>query len=254
MSRPDVPRYYRISTRFWDDERSAKWPDPMKLAAVYFMTCKHRHLEGIYVLPLKYAAEDLGWTEKRVQNAVKFLESEDFLRYDSKTKVVLIRNSLKYQTPESENVVKGAIRRIKDLPKSPLLQEFQKLAREHCYLKGAPVQAQAFSVEVDQMVERLFQRPLEQPLERSSEHLNPNLQSETKTKIRNSTDSAESHQNGGGREKSFFPSFKNAGDEKDLEEPIEGNTRQGGITHLSKIMDGVMKHMTKGTWDHDKKF
>ncbi len=31
MTRPDVPRYYRISTRFWDDEKSRGWPTDVKL-------------------------------------------------------------------------------------------------------------------------------------------------------------------------------------------------------------------------------
>lgn len=251
MSRPDVPRYYRISTRFWDDERSAKWPDAMKLAAVYFMTCKHRQLEGIYVLPLKYAASDLGWTEKRIRKVITFLESEGFLRYDASSNLLLIRNSLKYQTPESDNVIKGAIRRINDLPQSPLLLEFQELVAKHCLRRGAPVFAAVFSEEVDQVMKRRFPRPLEQPKRQSGELFNLNLEPKPKTETKIINGSAQSHRNGERDENSFLPSSENEANEEDPEGSIEGNTRQAGMTHPSTVMHGIMEHMTKGTWDHD---
>ncbi len=165
MARPDVPRYYRVSTRFWTDERSSKWPRDVQYLALFLLTCRHRELEGIFVLPLHHITADLHLTVKKVKKCIGVLTENGFLRYDPATKVMLIRNALKYQCPESENVIKGAIRRIVDLPQSPLLIEFLGLAKLHCNREGASDFAKDFYVR----------------LERAFELLNLNLPSQSKS-------------------------------------------------------------------------
>ena len=171
MSRPDVPRYYRISTRFWDDEKSRVWPRDVKLLALYLLTCRHRTLEGIFFLPLSYVREDLAWNSKKLSKMMAVLTANQFLRYDPETRVMLIRNALRYQAPESQNVVTGAIRRIRDLPKSPLLEEFLGLAKLHCSRQGASEYACKFYDEL----ERALGRSLEQPSPRALELLTSDL-------------------------------------------------------------------------------
>lgn len=186
MSRPDVPRYSRISTRFWIDERSACWSDNIKLSSLYFMTCAHRTLEGIFLLPLPYASADLRWTPKKVSKAIAFLTEESFLRFDSKTNTMLIRNALRYQAPENENQAKSCLRRIANLPKTDLLLEFLLLAKQHCYRKGASPYAQTFYQLLEQQLTQqlgellrslnLQSSPLPQPLTKpNTSHLQPRL-------------------------------------------------------------------------------
>jgi hypothetical protein len=180
--RPDVPLYWRIACRFWDDEESMNWPDDAKLAAIYFLTCRHRTLEGIYIIHVNYAAADLKWTISKVRRSIKFLKERCFLRYDESTNLLLIRNTLRYQTPETPNVVKGAIRRIKDLPDSSLLQEFLCLAKIHCYRKGAPPSAQAFYQELEQVLGQPPPQVSVQSSLLSISNLNPPTRPESKTK------------------------------------------------------------------------
>ena len=175
MTRPDVPRYSRISTRFWLDERSAHWTDEIKLAALYFMTCAHRTLEGIFLLPLPYAAADLRWTVKKVRRAIEVLTAESFLRFDPTTSTLLIRNALKYQAPENENQAKSCLRRIAAMPKSALLTEFLTLAQHHCSRKGASPYAHVFY----QLLYQQLTQPLSEPLVPLNLNLNLNLQPKT---------------------------------------------------------------------------
>ena len=242
MSRPDVPRYFRVSIRFWDDEKSASWPDYVKLAAIYYMTCKHRQLEGIYVLPIQYATVDIGWSAKKVGRAIQVLENEGFLRFDTSCNLVLLRNSLKYQTPESENVIKGALRRIKDLPKSPLLLEFLALAKIHCFRKGAPIYAQNFYTELERVLEPLSERAFERASQQSPGLLNLNLKPKPITQ--NSI---------------FDPNLnlqpkiegeKIANIQLEQKNP-EKNQERLGMTPISSVLSNVQKHIAKGTWDHD---
>ena len=171
MPRANVPRYFRVSVRFWSDEQVRKWPDNVKQLALYFLTCSHRSLEGIFVLPLEYVCADLQWSARRVKKAMAVLNENGFLRYDPATKVMLIRNALRYQCPESENVIKGAIRRILDLPNTPLLDEFLALTKMHCCREDTPTLPTDFYLRLEQALER--------PSERALELLNLNLPSQS---------------------------------------------------------------------------
>ncbi|MEQ1847107.1 MAG: hypothetical protein ABL983_16180 [Nitrospira sp.] len=178
MSRADVPRYSRISNRFWTDEKSSTWNDRVKLAALYVMTCSHRHLEGIFKLPPQYACADLNWTMKSWKSALVFLQESHFLKWDSRTSIVLIINALRYQAPENENQRTAAIRRIKDLPITPLLQDFCSLALDHCYRNGATGQAKVFAQQLNELLHERLGQPFN-PLNLQSES-----QSETQPKTK----------------------------------------------------------------------
>jgi hypothetical protein len=160
MSRADVSRYSRVSTRFWTDEKSSEWNDRVKLAALYVMTCSHRSLEGIFKLPPQYACADLHWTLKTWKSACTVLQESGFLKWDSRTNVILIVNALRYQAPENPNQTSAALRRINDLPDTQLLQVFCALAMDHCYRKGATPAAQAFAQQLQQQLHERLGQPL----------------------------------------------------------------------------------------------
>lgn len=141
--RVDVPRYYRIACHFWCDEAVILWRDPLKLFALYLLTCKHRNLEGFFVLPPEYMAADLRWPVRRVKGMLVELEKVGFIRFDPRTNLLLIKNALKYQQPENANVQKGVLSRVRNLPDNQdLLVEFIALARFHCARSGLSVFAQ----------------------------------------------------------------------------------------------------------------
>jgi hypothetical protein len=151
----------------------------VRLAALYLLTCSHRSSEGIFKLPPQYACADLRWTLKSWKHACTVLRECGFLKVDSLTNVVLIVNALLYQTPDNPNQTEAALRRIKDLPDTPLLQEFGALALEHCYRKGATAAAQGFAQRLHQHLTERFPQLLS-PL---------NLQSQSQTQTQTQTQS-----------------------------------------------------------------
>ena len=155
-SRPDVPRYFRVACHFWSDEKVVTWPDPLKVLALYLLTTKHRTLEGFFVLPPQYIAADMGWPLRRVLDTLTKLEAQGFVRFDPKTNLILIRNALGYQQPDSKNVQKAVISRVRGLPDNQeLLTEFLALARAHCARSGLS----PFSQSLPDLLEREF-RPV----------------------------------------------------------------------------------------------
>jgi hypothetical protein len=121
--------YFRVGPSVWTDHA---WGDDERLAALYLLTSPHRRTEGIFRMPLEYAATDIGWTAKRFRKAFDQLLADGFVEYDEKASVCLIVNALKWQKPENPNQVKAAVKAFASLPVSPLRERFVTLARTLC--------------------------------------------------------------------------------------------------------------------------
>ena len=122
-------RYYRVGPAFWSDHPS--WGDDERLAALYILTSPHRSTEGLFRMPLAYAAADLGWLPERFAQAFERLIADGFVEYDYDASVCLIVNALAWQAPENPNQARGAVKAVAELPRTPLLQRFLTLAETH---------------------------------------------------------------------------------------------------------------------------
>lgn len=114
-------RYHRVPETFWTLTRG--WAEKTIILGLYLQTCKHRTTEGLYPLPLAYAAADLGWTPAVITRHLAILGRAGVVKYDSKAEVVLLPNALEIQAPKAPDPIKGAIRRLKEVPESPLLKD-----------------------------------------------------------------------------------------------------------------------------------
>lgn len=123
--------YYRIYCRFWPEVLRRGWSDDVRVMALYLMTNNHRVLEGIFYLPVSYAAADLNWTLERVREALAKLVGDGFCDYDCLTNLVLVKKALKYQPPENPNQVTAAIKHLEELPASRLKEDFTDLAERY---------------------------------------------------------------------------------------------------------------------------
>lgn len=124
-------RYYRVGPAIWDED----WDDDTTLVAFYILTCGHRNTEGLFKLPLEYAIADLGadrWSVERFRKAFDRLLADGFIEYDESARVCLISKALEWQAPENPNQVKSALKKLADLPRTPLLARFLASADAHC--------------------------------------------------------------------------------------------------------------------------
>lgn len=138
-------RYGQVAAKFWTDEKVRGWDATAKLVALYLLTSPHRNLLGFYVLPLSYAAEDLGISKKKLVAALeklgrivegqevfheKNLGENDFCVYDAAASVIFVKNYLDYNPLQNQNQATAAVTKIKELPDTGLFREF------HTKLKG----------------------------------------------------------------------------------------------------------------------
>jgi len=124
-------KYHRVSSRFWTDEKTMRWDDDTRLLALYLLTCPHRTTEGLFRLPKPYIAADLGWSMERLEKPFAKLLADGFIKYDETVSVMLLPNALKYNPPENTNQAIRAARAVAELPETPLLREFQRLAEQY---------------------------------------------------------------------------------------------------------------------------
>lgn len=105
---------------FWNDVKVAEDFTPSdRFFFLYLLTNPHTNLCGCYELGLKKASDETGYSKAIVEKLIQKLESEfNVIRYDIKTKEVLIINWHKYNWTTSEKF------------KKPLLVEIQNVKTE----------------------------------------------------------------------------------------------------------------------------
>lgn len=131
-------RYQKIHAQIWHDEKFISLSDDAKFLFLYILTSPHNNAIGVYVLPLQYAAADLGWPEKRLREPFRELLAEGLILYDERVKLICVKNQLKHNPLENENQTKSAVKVFRALPKSSLYSHilelltkpFHKLLRE----------------------------------------------------------------------------------------------------------------------------
>ena len=101
----------------------------------YLLTNKHRNSEGLYHLPIAYMIGDLGGLdldEDDIRVALEALKDEGLIYCDQDVDVVFIPDALLLQPPASPKQLVGAIRKLRDVPVTPLLHKLYERAVAYC--------------------------------------------------------------------------------------------------------------------------
>lgn len=129
--------YSKISPKFWVGKTGRAIKElghHTRMVALYFITCPHANMLGIYYLPLAYITHDLMMTELEVNDAIKNLSYLDFCTYDSVAEYIWVHEMGKHQISEQlderDNRIKGVNNIFHTLPELSFLEEFyQKYKR-----------------------------------------------------------------------------------------------------------------------------
>lgn len=124
-------RFHPIYPTYWSEAKRQGWSDAAMVLGAYLLTCRHRTSEGLYQLPLMYAAHDLCWPLDKVKEAFAELTSSGFAVYDSDNEVVLVCNALRFHAPRGEKSVRGAVNALLAAPTTSLRGRFLAAAERH---------------------------------------------------------------------------------------------------------------------------
>ncbi len=89
-----------------------------------------RNSEGLFTWPPGHAMADTGLSPERYSRARGELVEAGFISYDSTTEAVLDRHALVHYQPTGPKQLAGALRVLKSVPDTPLLDELLEVARE----------------------------------------------------------------------------------------------------------------------------
>ncbi|HET6455547.1 MAG TPA: conserved phage C-terminal domain-containing protein [Armatimonadota bacterium] len=114
--------YGKIYHGLWGKRRFRALSDEGRLLLIYFMTCKHSTLCGMYFLPIEYISGDLKWDQRRVFKALKELIGHDWVAYDEENQVLLVRWWLDFYQIDNPNQLKRLMSDFDEVPGTDLMQ------------------------------------------------------------------------------------------------------------------------------------
>ncbi|CAN7259496.1 hypothetical protein LJR130_001061 [Variovorax sp. LjRoot130] len=129
-----MSRYRKIDQRIWNDEKFRALGDDAKL--VFFMLLTHPAMTMLGAMRTTVAgmAEELGWSTEGFREAFQQVLSRGMAEHDPKAHLLALPNFLRYNKPESPNVVKGWASAVDLLPECAL--KTRVVARSRAYAEG----------------------------------------------------------------------------------------------------------------------
>lgn len=130
-----MAKYRKIDVRIWNDEKFSSLSDLGQLAFIFVLT--HPLMTSLGALrgsPEGLSGERYGWTDsakalrKGFQEGFDEVLSKGLLRYDERG-MIFAPNFIKYNSPESPNVIKAWRNALDLLPECALLNEALKSAK-----------------------------------------------------------------------------------------------------------------------------
>lgn len=85
-----------VDTGFWSDEKIMEFSPQLKYFWLFLLTNEYTSQLGIYYLPIKKAAFDLGFPEQKVKELINELIKNEMICFSFKTNEIAIKNYLIY--------------------------------------------------------------------------------------------------------------------------------------------------------------
>ena len=116
-------KYRKVDPRIWNDEKFVGMSDKGKL--VFFMLLTHPNMTALGAMraTIPGLAAEIGWPEKAFREAFGEAFAKAMVKHDEKASLIVLPNFLKYNRPESPNVVKAWETSLDLLPECRLKDE-----------------------------------------------------------------------------------------------------------------------------------
>lgn len=124
-----MARYRKIDPRVWNDAIFRSFSDNAKLLFFFLLTHPNMTALGAMRASLPGLAAELGWSEGSLREAFGEALSKGRVKVDEKASCLMIPNFLKYNLPESPNVVKAWQGALDLIPECDLKTQVIEIAR-----------------------------------------------------------------------------------------------------------------------------
>lgn len=159
-----MARYRKIDPRIWNDGKFRDMSDNGKLVFLFLLTHPHMTALGAMRATVAGLAEELGWCVEAFRKAFHEALLKGMAEHDAKACLIALPNFIRYNSPESPNVVKAWANSLDLLPECGLktrvtsrakafaeaLPEAFAKALPEAFAKGMPYQEQEQEQEQEQ--------------------------------------------------------------------------------------------------------
>jgi len=118
-----MARYRKVDPRIWNDAKFMALSERAKLVFFFLLTHPHLTMLGAMRASLAGLAEELGWPAEAFREAFGEAFQKGMVKHDPKACLIWLPNFLKYNRPESPNVVKTWPEAFELLPECSLYRE-----------------------------------------------------------------------------------------------------------------------------------
>ena len=115
-----MSHFRKIDVRIWNDAKFNGLSDDGKLCFLFLLTHPHLTALGAMRATLSGLAEELGWLPEAFAEAFTEAFEKGLVKHDRKACFIWIPNFLKYNGPESPNVVRSWAKALDMLPECQL--------------------------------------------------------------------------------------------------------------------------------------
>jgi hypothetical protein len=121
-----IGRYRKVYPRIWRDPSFVGLSEGERLVALYLISGPQMNRIGLTHFSIFTAAEDLGTTPDTFAKRLSKVCATFGWFYDRRARVLYIPSWFTFNRPENENVLKGILNDLGDVPASPLAEEFAR--------------------------------------------------------------------------------------------------------------------------------
>jgi hypothetical protein len=122
----DLGRYRKLYPRLWRHPSFVSLTDGDKTVALYVLNGPQSNRLGLYMLSIAAAAEDLRSTPETLKKRLlNVCETFGWL-FDADARVIYIPSWWRWNPPENENVLKGNLKDLNDIPSCGLVDAFAR--------------------------------------------------------------------------------------------------------------------------------
>lgn len=139
-----MAKYRKIDPRIWNDAKFGALSDSGKLAFLFLLTHPHMTSLGAMRASLPGLAAELGWESKAFEEAFQEVCVKGMAKHDKKASMVWLPKFIRYNHPESPNVLKAWAAALDLLPecrmKNEVIHSVKELAKglSKGFSKGLP--------------------------------------------------------------------------------------------------------------------
>ena len=126
-----MSRYRQIHCLIWNDDKFPFLSDDCKLIYFHLLTTPLSTPFGLYKASIGALADEIRWPVKRYEKAFREALKKGFIEYDERLYVVFIPKFIKYNQPQSPNVIKSWISIFNEVPGSHLKKSFLENAERY---------------------------------------------------------------------------------------------------------------------------